>query len=77
MGAFTGLIVATCLVMLLSCVAVASVLLGDVPKYVHAVQGSLMIWVGGAVVVAGVMAVVGYVIGKASADRAAALQRGG
>ena len=76
-GAFTGLIVASCLVMLLACIAAVAVLLGDVPKYVHAVQGNLMIWLGGAVVVAAVLAVLGYVMGKAGADRAEALQRGG
>jgi len=76
-GAFAGLIAGTCLVMLLGCVAAASVLLNNVPSYVHSVQGNLLAWLGGAVVVSVVLAVVGYMIAKAGADRAAALQRGG
>ena len=76
-GAFSGLILATCLVMMLAAVAVLAVLMGEAPTYVQAVQDNLAIWLGGAVVVAVLLTVVGFMIGKAAATRAAALQRGG
>ncbi len=76
-GAFTGLVLAACLVMMLGGMAALAVLMGEVPGYVFSIQDQMPIVLGGAVVLAIVLVVVGLMIGKAAAARASALQRGG
>ena len=76
-GAFSGLVLATCLVMMLGGVAALAVLMGQVPGYVFSIQAQMPVVLGAAVVLAIVLLVVGLMIGKAAAARASALQRGG
>lgn len=75
-GAFTGLILAVCVIMLPAALAAMAVLLGETPSYLHSFQVNLGLWLLGGVVVAGLLTLAGYVIGKSAATRAAALQRG-
>ncbi len=76
-GAFSGIAIATCLVMLvMGAVALATMLRAN-PPYVETLQQNLPAFLAVAGVVAVILAVAGYFIGKSVADRAAAMQRGG
>ncbi len=74
-GAFSGLIVAGCLLMILMGAVVIAAMLGAVPPYLESLQKNWAIFIGVSVVVTAVLAIIGYVLGKSVADRTAALQR--
>lgn len=76
-GAFSGLVVAACLVMLVMGAVAIAAMLQATPKYVDVLQQNLLAFLAAAAVVAIILTVAGYFIGKSVADRAAALQRGG
>ena len=76
-GAFSGLIVAAGVVMLFASLAAMAVLLGEAPSYLYSLQNNLPLWLLAAVVVGGVLTLVGYFIGKTAATKAVGLQRGG
>ena len=74
-GAFSGVAVAACLLMLVMGAVAMAAMMQAVPRYLQVLQENLPIFlaVGGAVAI--IFAVVGYFLGKSVADRAAALQR--
>ena len=74
-GAFSGLIVAACLLMILMGAVVVAAMLGAVPPYLEALQKNWTIFIAVSVVVTLILAIAGYFLGKSVADRAAALQR--
>ncbi len=74
-GAFSGLIVAGCLLMILMGAVVLAAMLGAVPPYLESLQKNWAIFIGVSVVVTAILAIIGYVLGKSVADRTAALQR--
>ncbi|MDY7009551.1 MAG: hypothetical protein SVV80_02215 [Planctomycetota bacterium] len=76
-GAFSGLIVAGCLLMMLMGAVVIAVMLGTVPPYMESLQKNWLIFIGVSVVATAVLAIIGYVLGKSVAEKAAALQRTG
>jgi len=75
-GAFSGLVLGAAVVMMVIGAVVVPVMLGKEPPYLEALQQNLRLVLGGGVVVMAILAIVGYLIGKSMADRAAALQRG-
>ena len=76
-GAFSGLIVASCLAALVMAAVSLAAMLQVVPRYVEALQQNLLAFLGATAVVMIILGVAGYFIGKSVADRAKALQRGG
>ena len=74
-GAFSGLIVAGCLLMILMGAVVIAIMLGAVPPYLESLQKNWAIFAGVSVVVTAILAIIGYVLGKSVAGRTAALQR--
>ncbi len=74
-GAFSGLIVAGCLLMILIGAVVVAAMLSAVPPYLETLQENWTIFIAVSVVVTSILAVVGYFLGKSVADKAAALQR--
>ena len=76
-GAFSGMIVAACLLMILMGAVVIATMLGAVPPYLETLQKNWPAFIVIAVVVTAVLAGIGYFLGKSIADRTAALQRSG
>ena len=74
-GAFSGLALAACLLMLALTAVTLAALQGLVPPFVLSMATNLPVILVAAAVVAIILAVVGYFMGKAVAQRAAALQR--
>ena len=74
-GAFSGLIVAGCLLMILMGAVVIAVMLDAVPPYLESLQKNWAIFIGVSVVLTAAFAIIGYVLGKSLADRTAALQQ--
>ena len=74
-GAFSGLIVAAALIMLVAAAVALATMLGIVPAYVEALQENILIFLAASVVVGVIAAVIGFVLGKSVAARAEALQR--
>ncbi len=76
-GAFSGLAVAACLLMVLMGGVVMAVMFGAVPPYLEKMHQNLTAFIAIAAITALVLAAVGYFLGKSVAERAAALQRSG
>ncbi len=76
-GVFSGLIVGCCLVMLVMGAIAMAVLLQAEPPYLKMLQQNMPAFLAVVAVVAIILALVGYFIGKSTANRAAAMQRGG
>ena len=74
-GAFSGLLLGGTLLMLVVGAVAVAVLLTKSPPYFDALYDNLPIVVGVGAVVAAILAGVGFFLGKAAADRVAALQR--
>jgi hypothetical protein len=74
-GAFSGIAVATCLLMLVLGAVAVAVLHGATPRYLQALEQNLLIFLAAGAAAAVLLAVAGYLVGKSVADRAAALQR--
>jgi len=75
-GAFSGLIVASCLIMLLVGAVVAATMLDMVPPYLEVLEQNLLAVVAVSALATIILAAVGFVIGKSVAGRAQALQPG-
>ena len=76
-GAFSGLILAGCLLMLLLGAVGLAAMMGLTPPYAAALYENLPVFLGAAVVLALLLAAGGYFLGKSAADRAAAMRRAG
>jgi hypothetical protein len=74
-GAFSGMVVGACLLMMVIGVVGVAVIQDMVPDFLVAMQNNLAIFLVVGVVVCGILAGVGFAIGKNMASRAAALQR--
>jgi len=75
-GVFSGLIVGCCLLMLVMGAIAMAVMLQAEPPYLKMLQQNLPAFLAVAGVVAVILALAGYFIGKSAANRAAAMQRG-
>ncbi len=76
-GAFSGMIVAACLLMILMGAVVMATMLGAVPPYLETLQHNWPAFIAIAAVVTMILAGVGYFLGKSIADQTASLRRSG
>lgn len=74
-GAFSGMVVGACLLMMVVGVVGLAVIQDTLPDFLVAMQKSLVVFLVVGVVVCGILAGVGFAIGKSMSSRAAALQR--
>ena len=76
-GLFSGLAMASCIIMLVLAAVAVPLLLSpeSLPGHVAVLQENLPIVVAGVAVVAILLAVIGYVTGRSAATRSAALQK--
>jgi excisionase family DNA binding protein len=74
-GIFSGMVGGCCVMLLVTALVAVAALMNSTPSFVVGLQKNLGIFLGASVVVVAGLAVVGYVMGKAATERAAALQR--
>ncbi|MCK4627007.1 MAG: hypothetical protein KAV00_16965 [Phycisphaerae bacterium] len=76
-GAFSGMIVAACLLMIVMGAVVMAIMLGAVPPYLETLQNNWPAFIAIAAIVTMILAGVGYFLGKSIADQTASLRRSG
>ncbi len=74
-GAFAGIIGGVCVMLLVTGAVALASLLNATPSFVDSLQKNVVVFLAVSVVVVVALAVVGFMMGKAGARRAAALQR--